>query len=79
MVNQFRPVEFRSDQGRLFAGSEGMNSDRFSVSKKLEDNLAVLEAELGYGVTFDLVFRRFKVAHKQSCSVFLTALSTMKR
>lgn len=47
-----------------------MNSDRFSVSKKLEDNLAVLEAELGYGVTFDLVFRRFKVAHKQSCLVF---------
>jgi stage V sporulation protein AF len=47
-----------------------MPKDRFSISKKLEDNLAVLEAELGYGVTFDLVFRKLKIAHKQSCLVF---------
>lgn len=38
-----------------------MPKDRYTVSKKLEENLAVLEEELGYGVTFDLVFRRLKL------------------
>ena len=56
-----------------------MPKDRFSISKKLEDNLAVLEAELGYGVTFDLVFRKLKIAHKQSCLVFLTVSLMMWR
>lgn len=48
-----------------------MPQDRFAVSKKLEDNLAVLAEELGYGVSFDLVIRRLRVAHKRSCLVFL--------
>lgn len=47
-----------------------MNKDRFAVAKRLEENLAVLEEELGFGVTFDLVFRRMRVAHKQACLVF---------
>lgn len=47
-----------------------MQKDRFAVAKQLEDNLAVLEEALGYGVTFDLVFRRLRVANRQSCLVF---------
>lgn len=48
-----------------------MSKERFSISKSLDDNLAVLETELGYGITFDLVFRKLKVAHKQAALVFL--------
>jgi len=47
-----------------------MPKARFAVSKKLEENLEVLKEELGYGVTFDLVFRRLRVAHKQACLIF---------
>ncbi|NMB00527.1 MAG: spore germination protein [Firmicutes bacterium] len=48
-----------------------MKNDKFSVSKSLDENLAVLESELGYGTTFDLVFRKLRVAHRQAALVFL--------
>lgn len=48
-----------------------MRKDKFAISKSLEDNLSVLGSELGYGTTFDLVFRRLKVAHRQAALIFL--------
>ena len=56
-----------------------MQKDRFAVAKQLEDNLAVLEEALGYGVTFDLVFRRLRVANRQSCLVFFDGFIQMKQ
>lgn len=47
-----------------------MSKEKYSISKNLRDNLAVLERELGFGVTFDLVVRKFKIAHKQAALVF---------
>ncbi len=47
-----------------------MPKERYAVSKNLADNLAVLKRELGFGVTFDLVIRKFKIAHKQAALVF---------
>ena len=41
------------------------------MERNLEENLAQLQSELGYGVTFDLVIRRLRVAHKQAALVFL--------
>ncbi len=41
------------------------------MRRNLDDTLAQLEAELGYEVTFDLVVRKLKVAHKQAALVFL--------
>ncbi|HBN96477.1 MAG TPA: spore germination protein, partial [Firmicutes bacterium] len=40
------------------------------MNRNLEENLAQLESELGYEITFDLVIRRLKVAHKQAALVF---------
>lgn len=47
-----------------------MPKEKYSIAKNLRDNLAVLERELGFGITFDLVVRKFKVAHKQAALVF---------
>ena len=47
-----------------------MSENKYSVSKNLRDNLAVLQEELGFGVTFDLIIRDLKVAHKQAALVF---------
>ena len=41
------------------------------MHRNLDENLAQLESQLGYGITFDLVIRRLKVAHKQAALVFL--------
>jgi stage V sporulation protein AF len=41
------------------------------MERNLEENLAQLQSQLGYGVTFDLVIRRLRVAHKQAALVFL--------
>lgn len=48
-----------------------MQQDRFTISKSIDRNLAVLSEELGYGTTFDLIFRELKVAHKKACLIFL--------
>jgi stage V sporulation protein AF len=47
-----------------------LSENKYSVSKNLRDNLAVLQEELGFGVTFDLIIRDLKVAHKQAALVF---------
>lgn len=41
------------------------------MRRNLDDTLAQLQAELGYEVTFDLVIRKLKVAHKQAALLFL--------
>lgn len=41
------------------------------MNRNLEDNLDVLKSKLGYEITFDLVIRKVKVAHKQAALVFL--------
>lgn len=48
-----------------------MKNTEFPVLNKLADNLDTLKKELGFGVTFDLVFKEIKVAHKKGCLVFL--------
>lgn len=40
------------------------------MARNLDETLARLQAELGYKVTFDLVIRKLKVAHKQAALVF---------
>ena len=42
-----------------------------NVSRRLDENLSVLESQLGYEITFDLLIRKLKVAHKQAALVFL--------
>ena len=37
-----------------------------NVSRRLDENLSVLESQLGYEITFDLLIRKLKVAHKQA-------------
>lgn len=41
------------------------------MKMNLDEKLSQLEARLGYEVTFDLVFRKLKVAHKRAALVFL--------
>ncbi|MDI9484389.1 MAG: spore germination protein [Bacillota bacterium] len=41
------------------------------MTRNLNEVLAQLEERLGYEVTFDLIIRRLKVAHKQAALVFL--------
>lgn len=48
-----------------------MERDRYPVLKNLQENLKILEDELGFGTTFDLVIRKLKIAHKQAAIVFL--------
>ena len=40
------------------------------MSANFDDTLSQLQAELGYEITFDLVIRRLKVAHKQAALIF---------
>lgn len=48
-----------------------LEDNRYKVQKSLKENLDVIKQELGFGVTFDLVFRDLKIAHKDACLVFL--------
>ncbi|HKM42509.1 MAG TPA: spore germination protein [Limnochordia bacterium] len=40
------------------------------MTRNLDEKLSRLQTELGYEITFDLVIRRLKVAHKQAALVF---------
>lgn len=55
----------------LLQGVIFMNQDHNRVAKSLEENLKTLEDRLGFGITFDLVIRKLKVAYKQGAIVFL--------
>ncbi|HHU62193.1 MAG: spore germination protein [Bacillota bacterium] len=48
-----------------------MGKGKFPVVNKLSDNLDVLKTELGFGISFDVVFKEIKVAHKKGCLAFL--------
>lgn len=40
------------------------------MNRNLEENLSYLKEKLGYGITFDFIIRKLKVAHKQGALVF---------
>ena len=48
-----------------------MQKEQFAVKKSLRENLDVIKAELGFGITFDLVIRELKIAHKEAVLIFL--------
>lgn len=48
-----------------------LKEERYSVKRSLAENLALIKKELGFGITFDLVIRELKVAHKEATLIFL--------
>lgn len=48
-----------------------MEKSKYTVKKNLAENVDVIKRELGFGITFDLVMRQLKIAHKDAILIFL--------
>ncbi|NLJ81439.1 MAG: spore germination protein [Firmicutes bacterium] len=48
-----------------------MEKAKYRIRSRLDENLEILKAELGYGITFDFLIRKIRIANKQAVLVFL--------
>lgn len=46
------------------------------LKKRLQENLADLKAKLGYGITYDVIIREFKIGGKDAAIIFIDGLVT---
>ncbi len=48
-----------------------MAKKKYEIRGRLNDNINILKDDLGYGISFDVVIRRIRIAHKQAALLFL--------
>jgi stage V sporulation protein AF len=46
------------------------------LKKSLQENLADLKSKLGYGISYDVLIREFRIGHKDAAMVFIDGLVT---